>query len=479
MFSDDLDAVAAASRDAPFDSVIVGGGTSGLAVAATLIEAGRRVLILEAGPAPFLTHILNTELRYAGALLRTVRDRVRYRPAMPDGGFFGTNFGCLGGRGLFWNGAAPRFSPALLSVWPEGAAPRESDYRWAEKQFRVTRRYGETQLATRLSGLLGGEGFAAEAGPYAVEPGDGDEARLGAGIASGLGLFFRIAGAAVAAGQAQLAVQAMVDRIILDGGVACGVGVSTPGGAAVEIFSRSVMLAGGGIESIKLVAISGIPDPGGRIGKGLQDHLFYNALLDAPQHYFVAAPDTAIVYVPAASAEAHQWELHAPGNRMFAFDDGSAWAPGLGAPYQLMIRSFAATEKRDDNRVESRPGPLGSALVHFTHSDKDRARMTEMAGDAVRIATALEATAADAVPLDSLDRIRAPGSSYHEAGGLDMGKDPATSVTDAHGAFHAVGNLVCGDAASFPLIGATNPHLTLLACARKKALALNERLNAS
>lgn len=87
-----------------------------------------------------------------------------------------------------------------------------------------------------------------------------------------------------------------------------------------------------------------------------------------------------------------------------------------------------------------------------------------------------EASAADAVPLDAPERIRAPGSSYHEAGGLDMGTSPDQSVTDADGVFHAVRNLVCADAASFPMVGATNPHLAILAGARRKARTLIERL---
>jgi choline dehydrogenase-like flavoprotein len=53
-----------------------------------------------------------------------------------------------------------------------------------------------------------------------------------------------------------------------------------------------------------------------------------------------------------------------------------------------------------------------------------------------------------------------------------MGADPKTSVTDAYGRFHKAPMLLCADAASFPRIGATNPHLTIVAMARRQAAKL-------
>jgi choline dehydrogenase-like flavoprotein len=61
------------------------------------------------------------------------------------------------------------------------------------------------------------------------------------------------------------------------------------------------------------------------------------------------------------------------------------------------------------------------------------------------------------------------GSTWHDAGTLFMGDDPATSVTDTSGLFHHVANAACVDQALFPTVGSANPVLTGLCLARKTA----------
>src|ERR1700733_15598124 len=63
------------------------------------------------------------------------------------------------------------------------------------------------------------------------------------------------------------------------------------------------------------------------------------------------------------------------------------------------------------------------------------------------------------------------GTTYHEAGTLWMGTNPATSVTDPNGRFHHVANAFCADQALFATVGSVNPTLTGLVLARKAAQA--------
>jgi choline dehydrogenase-like flavoprotein len=63
------------------------------------------------------------------------------------------------------------------------------------------------------------------------------------------------------------------------------------------------------------------------------------------------------------------------------------------------------------------------------------------------------------------------GTTYHEAGTLWMGTNPATSVTDTNGRFHNVANAFCADQSLFVTVGSVNPTLTGLVLARKVAEA--------
>ncbi|MDZ4804381.1 MAG: GMC oxidoreductase [Candidatus Eisenbacteria bacterium] len=466
------------AAERPFDCVIVGAGSSGLVAALTLSQTNPslRLAILEAGPAPFLTHASNTELRYSRTLLQSVRDQVRYAPTLPDGTPFGPNYGCLGGRGLFWNGAAPRFRPHDFEGWPFSAADLADDYVWAEAEFRVTTRLGETALSARLIAALQRAGFAAEPGPFAVDVGTDGVGALAAGVASGLGVFFRCAGDAVSGGSIRIATRTYAERIDHNHGAVRGVFARTGDSTPSLIRARSVVLAAGGIESVRIAMLSGVPDPSGKLGFGLQEHHFYDCWFDAPEQFDPVRPDVAVVYVPSSSQDSEQWELHAPGRTLFQLDDGAPWAPAATDRYRIMVRSFSATDKAAGGRVVPRTGPPGAAVIEFPYTTADTERRAATLARAARMAGAVAGRPVGDLPVDDVRRFRVAGSSYHEAGGLDMGIDSATSVTDPSGSFHQLRTLVNMDAASFPRIGATNPHLTLIAVARRKARQLAAEL---
>ncbi len=68
-----------------------------------------------------------------------------------------------------------------------------------------------------------------------------------------------------------------------------------------------------------------------------------------------------------------------------------------------------------------------------------------------------------------VDPIDVPSSSRHVMGTLRMGSDPATSVCDATGKLHDLGNVYCADGALFPTSSGMNPTLTLQALAMRVA----------
>jgi len=73
-------------------------------------------------------------------------------------------------------------------------------------------------------------------------------------------------------------------------------------------------------------------------------------------------------------------------------------------------------------------------------------------------------------------QIMPPGASHHEAGGLRMGTDPKSSVTDSYGRFHSVHNAVVVDSATWPDVVPANPHLTIAAISRRQAKQLTSDL---
>jgi choline dehydrogenase-like flavoprotein len=52
---------------------------------------------------------------------------------------------------------------------------------------------------------------------------------------------------------------------------------------------------------------------------------------------------------------------------------------------------------------------------------------------------------------------------------MQMGTDPATSVTDEHGRVHGTDNVFVTDGGVFPTSGGSNPTLTIMAVALRSA----------
>jgi choline dehydrogenase-like flavoprotein len=69
-----------------------------------------------------------------------------------------------------------------------------------------------------------------------------------------------------------------------------------------------------------------------------------------------------------------------------------------------------------------------------------------------------------------------PIGGYHHMGTTRMGTDPATSVTDADGRVHGLGNLWVAGSSLFPTGGWANPTLTIVALALRSAERISGRL---
>jgi choline dehydrogenase-like flavoprotein len=471
LFTTPVADASSASHVSPFEVIVLGGGTAGIISALTLAEHGIRTLLLEAGPLLLLTNVLDTDLRFNRDAQRALVAPLSASPLMADGAQFGSLIYCLGGRGLFWTGATPRFDPSNFTGWPFSYTDLEPYYNWAEDLFGVNERLGETVLAQLVTRRLRVAGYEALPGPTAIDrPGPLDD-RVGGNVGNALGPLLRSPFFAGAGSKLlTICTNAFAARIDHNGTVASSVGVAIPAGDMFSIAGKAFVIACGGFESVRLALASQLPDRSGLLGRVICDHLFVRAFYPLPPGYYADVPEQAVVYVRATSSRPFQLELHLPDDNLFALNP-SSWAPAQTPDYSVMVRGFAPTQARTDNFIEIVPGAAGRAkyLVHLPYSPDDLTLRQAMEDELERVRAALPADRAQV-------QVMPPGTSHHESGGLIAGDDPAASVVDGFGRFHRVGNIVVADASTWPTSTPYNPHLTIAAIARRQALALTERL---
>ncbi len=104
---------------------------------------------------------------------------------------------------------------------------------------------------------------------------------------------------------------------------------------------------------------------------------------------------------------------------------------------------------------------------------KDRELWTAMDKNAEEVAKVFAGTEPFEVLFKNRDGM---GTTHHEAGGLWMGDDPATSVTNGDGRFHFADNAYVAGPSLFPTVGSPNPMLTGTALSRRTADKLVESM---
>src|SRR5215469_2418843 len=111
--------VQVAGKQRDFDTIVIGGGTFGAAIAASLLFAdsthSRRILVLEAGPFALPEH--NQNMPYQGG----TPDFRKPWDSHPALAYPGLMF-AIGGRSLAWGGWSPQMLPAEISSWPASVA---------------------------------------------------------------------------------------------------------------------------------------------------------------------------------------------------------------------------------------------------------------------------------------------------------------------------------------------------------------------
>lgn len=381
--------------------------------------------------------------------------------------------------------------------------------------------YSSQRYADAAAGL----GWHPYPEPMAInsEPYDGRPACVNCGFCSGHGcpIHARVGGLAplrraLLTGRVDLRPNTFVRRVDLAGDRATGVTVIHPDGREEHLPAEFVVVAASAIETNRLAKLSGFPDPHDLVGRGLMFHWFTNGF-----GFFL----TERMHGHRGRSTTHGLEDFAdpdfPGARAAAAAAGLPYLRGgileLGGsplpideahlyrgflPLLSPLRPFGSTFKqlmraslfRDrlagiqmigedlpqrTNAVDLDPKVTdvrGVPVPRITYAPHDHEVVAQlfyipfltllMKAAGADVAGAIPATGTDTLP--SLIGDAAPNDK-HIMGGMRMGTDARTSVTDGDGLVRGLRNVGIADASVFATSGAHNPTLTLMAVALRNA----------
>ena len=517
----------------PFNAVVVGAGAYGAYVAAALHRSrpNAKVLVLEAGSLLVDEHVQNlgqlglnvpAPIQHDPGMAREV---VWGLPWQGNVDFPGLAY-CLGGKSLYWGGWCPRLTPDDLARWPaEVAAYLQQHYTDVESETGVVPEtdfiFGELQntLFPAVVDAVAAvpELTAVEPAPLAVQGSPPVSGLFSYDKYSSLPLLVdavrrdvRNSGDSDSARRLFLVPRAHVISLHAAGGVVDTVEVDVNGHRNFLGVNPdcAVVLATSAIESTRL-ALHSFASP--LMGRNLMAHvrsdftvrIHRDALAQLPANVQTAA---MLVRGSVPTGKFHL-QITASTSRGGSDELLFKMVPDIeeleahlaNADPQWIPLTLRAIGEMVGDRVTPVPHPQRSwinlspfardefgaprAYVHLVASPADVQTWQAMDSAVLALAQAIagaphriqyfydEGWQNQPFPLARPfpEWHRGLGTTYHEAGTLWMGADPATSVTDLLGRFHQVGNAYCCDQAIFPTVGSVNPVLTGLTLAHRLA----------
>jgi hypothetical protein len=515
-----------------FDAVVIGAGMFGGYCAEKIYEFGAanglKVLVLEAGPFLIPTHVQNLPnigLNVPDPLFPAndpgiPRDLVwgmAWRGNVP---FIGQAY-CVGGKSLYWGGWCPRLLASDLSAWPPTvAAYLNNKYPILEQQTGVS--VATDFIQGPLFNLLKQRALNAigtvtnidtvEDPPLAVQ---------GQSPASGLFSFDKYSSTTLVIEAARdasnqpdsqrrlfVVPNAHVTRIHTTGGAASSLDVVVNGALQSLPVSANcpVILALGTIESTRLALVSFPTSPGNPagelMGRNLMAHWRSNifvrikrAGLD-PGDTLPQAVQTGALLVRGSTPQGKfHLQVTASADPLGNSDDllfamipdidlldatlanqtSDSISIGFRGVSQLLGDQTTSTPNASGRWINLSPFDsdefgVPRAYVQLTTTGAEDSLANAMDAATFALANELSGNNSADIQVTSQDR-DGLGTTYHEAGTLWMGTNPATSVTDTNGRFHNVANAFCADQSLFVTVGSVNPTLTGLVLARKVAEA--------
>jgi choline dehydrogenase-like flavoprotein len=452
-----------------YDVLIVGSGAGGGALLWRLAEQwganGKRIGIIEQGNLAIPTHACNLPTLDFDHLTRYLNS-----PAIsePIPGLPGSRqVFALGGRTLFWMHASPRMPAEVLADWPIASEEMNKYYAIAEQLISTSQTYADgSRLNSMVLSRLRDNGFP-EAIPLPFAA-DMNQTRLGeihssvfySSIASlAFAMFLR---------PFDLSVGTTAVKVNTEENGVTGINVLSPDGRLRSLRSKTVVLAGGAIQTPRLLLASNIP--GRAIGRYLINHSFVRAEAVRSREDFPELAGICNALIPQKTGTPYQIQIQ---NEWF-FPKYKTMP--LAPTVRLGFSAFGSVQSRYENGVRILPGtadafglPKINVDLSYNEADRDVIRLMETAIPAAIRAAGFQPIEDEKGAVTCLMPI---GSDFHEAGTCRMGSDPGTSATDAYGRVHGIAGLYVAGNSVLPSIGAANPTLSTIALAIRTADAI-------
>jgi choline dehydrogenase-like flavoprotein len=269
---------------------------------------------------------------------------------------------------------------------------------------------------------------------------------------------------------------------------------------AIEFTGRIVFLCASALESARILLNSatrefptGLANSSGEVGHNVMDHIMgggASGTIDAPADKMPVGRRPNGIYLPRFR--------NLPGRpkssflRGYAYQGGAGregWGrgtdlPGFGADWKRALRDpgpwhfnfygFGECLPNHDNFVAIDPDTkdawgIPALRIHCAYGDNEWALMRDAS-----VAAAEMLAAAGARNITPFVEHNPPGKAIHEMGTARMGRDPKTSVLNAHNQAHDIPNLFVTDGACMVSSANQNPSITYMALtARACAYAVN------
>jgi choline dehydrogenase-like flavoprotein len=488
------------------DVCVVGSGAGGAVIAARCAQAGKRVLVLEAGgyrnEADFKQLELPgyLELYYGGGLAASESGSIAILAGATLGGGTVVNYmNCV------------RPPDRVLAEWADHGVEGLDDPDFVRDNVDVVlERIGANTEATTQNGTHRRLIEACDALGYEHRPIfrnaslDDDPANCGycpVGCQHGCkrsAMKTWLQDCSDAGGRA--VVGAHADRIVTDDGRAAGVEATVTHAdgtnTALRVEAPSVVVACGSVESPALLLRSGIGGPAA--GKNLRLHpaYFVMGVYDEPVEGWSGQIQSALSDHFFEVEDEYGFLIEATGVFPGLLGASFPWESGEESKRTMQTLRWQApfiTVARDHGSGEVVLDEHGRAVVRWGLDDEVDERLARLANvELARLhqaAGALEIFTAHARAVrwrhgEDFDEYlgRVEGASYapndiacftaHQMGSCRMGLDPETSVADGNGQLHDTSGVWIGDASAFPTAPGVNPMVTIMSLAHRTASKL-------